>query len=224
MNKTVLITGASKGIGKALAEQFLDNNYNVIGTSRSGVIEAITHANFHPISLDISDQKSIVAAHKTIQQQFNSIDILINNAGIGPDLGFEKPERNSFKTTFEVNVEGVVFFTEPLIGMISSDGMIVNISSKMGSVESLVSTGSIAYRMSKSALNMYSKELSNRLKGNPRVAVIHPGWVKTTIMMSNLEHAPLTPKESASSIYDFLTGDFKTGSYYDAEDKCLLPW
>lgn len=224
MKKTVVITGASKGIGKALAERLLLEDYKVIGTSRSGQIESINHPNFTPIQLDISNAVSIATAQKAISETVDGFDILINNAGIGPDLGYEVPDPKTFQETFKVNVEGVVFFTEPLLELMNPNGKILNISSKMGSVEYLRSAGSIAYRMSKSALNMYSKTLALRLQGLTKVAAIHPGWVKTTIMHSNLELAPLTPKDSAESIYQFLISDFETGSYYDAEDHKLLPW
>ncbi len=224
MKQTVVITGASKGIGKALAERLLLDGFNVLGTSRSGIIEAIDHPNFTPIQLDISNADSIATAQKSISEAVDGFDILINNAGIGPDLGYEVPDPSTFQETFKVNVEGVVFFTEPLIELMNPNGKILNISSKMGSVECLKSAGSIAYRMSKSALNMYTKTLAIRLQGSTKVAAIHPGWVKTTIMHSNLELAPLTPKDSAESIYQFLISDFDTGSYYDAEDHKLLPW
>ena len=220
----VVITGASKGIGRALAELFLKENFNVIGTCRSGVITGIDHPNFTPLQLEISDPQSIAIAHKKISESIDTIDILINNAGIGPDLGYESPDPMTFQETFKVNVEGVVFFTEPLLDHISKNGIILNISSKMGSVECLQSAGSIAYRMSKSALNMYSKTLAIRLQGSSRVAAIHPGWVKTTIMHSNIELAPLTPEDSAKSIYEFAMSDFSTGSYYDAEADHLLHW
>lgn len=224
MKKTALITGASKGIGKALADRLLLDDYKVLGTSRSGQIETITHPNFTPIQLDISKPVSISVAHKAILEAIDGIDILINNAGIGPDLGYEVPDPETFRETFKVNTEGVVFFTEPLLKLMNTNSKIFNMSSKMGSVECLSSAGSIAYRMSKSALNMYTKTLAIRLKGSTRVAAIHPGWVKTTIMHSNLELAPLTPKDAAESIYQFLISDFETGSYYDAEDDTLLPW
>ncbi|MBO6606498.1 SDR family NAD(P)-dependent oxidoreductase [Psychroserpens sp.] len=222
--KTVVITGASKGIGKALAERLLSEGYKVFGTSRSEHIEAINHPNFTAIQLDISSAISISTAQKTIAEMIDGVDILINNAGIGPDLGYEVPDPETFQETFKVNVEGVVFFTEPLLELMNSDGKILNISSKMGSVEYLRSAGSIAYRMSKSALNMYTKTLALRLQGVSKVAAIHPGWVKTTIMLSNIELAPLTPEDSAERIYKFLISEFETGSYYDAEDNTLLPW
>ncbi len=224
MNKTALITGTSMGIGKALAETLLHENYTVIGTSRSGIID-ISHPNFHGFSLDLSNEESITQAYAEISSRFPQINVLINNAGIGPDLRFEKPERQSYEATFQVNVTGTVFFTETFIGLVNEGGKVLNISSKMGSISNCTSSSdSVAYRMSKTALNMYTKTLVNRLEGKLKIAAIHPGWVKTTIMASNLELAPLTPEQSAEGIAKFLVNDFETGTFWDVEDEKKLDW
>jgi len=186
MKKVVLITGASKGIGKALTEKMLNENFFVIGTSRNGKIKDFENEDFYSLKLDLSNTSSIENAHEEIFNKFKHIDILINNAGIGPDLDTYIPEKESFNQTFDVNVTGTVFFTEPLIDLISENGIILNVSSKMGSLDVCELTDSVAYRMSKSALNMYTKILTNRLKDKIKVASIHPGWVKTTIIESNL--------------------------------------
>ncbi len=223
MNKTAVITGASKGIGKALAEKMLGKNYTVIGTSRSGKIQ-IKHPNFHSLALDLTDFSSIEKAQIEINNNFEHINVLINNAALGSDLHFDLPERQSFEQTFDTNVKGTVFFTEAMVNRIPNDGIILNISSKMGSVEVCEKFGSVAYRMSKSALNMYTKILKNRLAGKVKVACIHPGWVKTTIIESNLKNATLTPEESAEKIFSFLMSDFKNGIYWDCEEGVALPW
>lgn len=221
--KVVLLTGASKGIGRALTEKLLEQGYYVIGTCRSGVIDDLKDKNLLVIPLDLSDSKSIKTAHQMLFERLEGIDILLNNAGVGPDLGTDKPDEESFEQTFEVNVKGQVFFTEPLIGFVKEKGLILNISSKMGSVKNCNRTGSVAYSMSKSALNMYSKILSNRVKKHIRVANIHPGWVQTNINDFNV-HAPLTAKESAKRIFSFMVSDFENGIYWDVEDQCVLSW
>jgi len=223
MNKTALITGASKGIGKALAEKMLDEGYHVIGTSRSGNID-IDHSNLFALKLDVSNTSSIEYAHNQILSRYKQVDILIYNAGIGPDLHLDRPDTNAFDQTFEVNVKGVVFFTEALIKLVPKDGKIITISSKMGSIEGCENFNAVAYRMSKSALNMYTKILTNRLKGKIKVACLHPGWVQTSIIESNLKNATLTPEESAKRIYRHITSPFKTGTYWDCEANVELPW
>lgn len=224
MNKVALITGASKGIGKALSEKMLNENYFVIGTSRNNEIKNFEHKNFYSLKLDLSSTTSIENAHKEVFSKFKHIDILVNNAGIGPDLDTYIPEKKSFNLTFDVNVTGTVFFTEPLIELISENGIILNISSKMGSLDVCELTDSVAYRMSKSALNMYTKILKNRLKDKIKVASIHPGWVKTTIIESNLVNGRLTPEKSADNIFDFLTNEFESGTFWDSENETKLLW
>jgi len=224
MKKIVLITGASKGIGKALTEKMLNENFFVIGTSRNGEIKNFGHKNFYSLKLDLSDTSSIENAHKEIFSNFKHIDILINNAGIGPDLDTYIPEKESFNLTFNVNVTGTVFFTEPMIELIRKNGIILNISSKMGSLDVCELADSVAYRMSKSALNMYTKILTNRLKDKIRVASIHPGWVKTTIIESNIKNGRLTPEQSAENIFAFLKNDFKNGTFWNSENGTELLW
>ena len=224
MKKVVLITGASKGIGKALTEKMLNENFFVIGTSRNGKIKDFENEDFYSLKLDLSNTSSIENAHEEIFNKFKHIDILINNAGIGPDLDTYIPEKESFNQTFDVNVTGTVFFTEPLIDLISENGIILNVSSKMGSLDVCELTDSVAYRMSKSALNMYTKILTNRLKDKIKVASIHPGWVKTTIIESNLLNGRLTPEQSAENIFEFLTNDFDSGTFWNSENGTELLW
>jgi NAD(P)-dependent dehydrogenase (short-subunit alcohol dehydrogenase family) len=223
MKNIVLVTGASKGIGKALTEKLLANDFSVIGTSRNGEFD-LEHKDFYSLKLDLSKPESIEIAHKEIFNKFNKIDILINNAGIGPDLDTDFPERDSFNQTFNVNVNGTVFFTEPVIELITQNGIILNVSSKMGSLDVCERTDSVAYRMSKSALNMYTKILTNRLSKKVRVASIHPGWVKTTIADDNIINGRLTPEKSAENIFEFISKDFKNGIFWDAENEKELLW
>lgn len=224
MNKTILITGASKGIGFSLAKKFLENGFKVIGTLRSGKIEGIENENFETLQLDLSDFKNIEILKKEINDKGRKIDILINNAGIGPALDFNNPDEITFKQTFAVNVIGTTFLTEVLIENINIDGKIINISSKMGSIELCERMDSVAYRMSKTALNMYTKILSNRLSEKIKVASLHPGWVRTTIAKSNITEGRLSTGESAKGIFDFTISDFKSGIFWDVETETEIVW
>lgn len=223
MKKTAVITGASRGIGHALARKLLDMNYHVIGTSRQGVIDSISNDSFESLPLSLTDVESMKQFVDALEVKNTKVDLLINNAGIGPDLNYELPEEGSFDMTFDVNVKGQVFFTELMLPFIKEGGRILNVSSKMGSIDYLEMSCSPAYRMSKSAFNMYTKILTNRLKGKIQVAAIHPGWVKTTIS-GNGENARLTPEESADSISDYLENKFENGGFWDAESKVKLAW
>jgi NAD(P)-dependent dehydrogenase (short-subunit alcohol dehydrogenase family) len=218
--KTVFITGASKGIGAALADLFVQNNYHVIGTSRRG--EGV-NAKVEMLQLDLSDVKSMQHTITEWKKKGVKIDILINNAAVGYDLPLDLPELESFKQTFDVNVTGTVFFTELMLEALNENGKLINVSSKMGSIAMCSGTDAVAYRMSKTALNMYAKIVSNRLKGKQSVATIHPGWVRTTLSAGNV-HAPLSTEESTASILQFIESDFKTGVYWNAPEQSEIAW
>ena len=222
MSKTILITGTSQGIGHALTKLLLINGYRVIGTNTTG-IDNINENNYKSFSLDLANFDSIAAFENNFQLDNIKIDILINNAGIGPDLDFDLPEETSFKKTFDVNVTGTTFFTEQMLQYLNIGGKIVNISSKMGSVDVCEKSDSVAYRMSKAALNMYTKILSNRLEGKQLVASVHPGWVRTNIAKSNI-NGRLSPEESAQKIFQFITSDFKTGIFWNVETEAECTW
>jgi NAD(P)-dependent dehydrogenase (short-subunit alcohol dehydrogenase family) len=222
MSKTILITGTSQGIGNALTKLLLMNGYSVIGTSTTG-IDNINENNYKSFALDLSNLDSIAAFENNIQTENIKVDILINNAGIGPDLDFELPEEISFQKTFDVNVTGTTFFTEQMLQHLNVGGKIINISSKMGSIDFCEKSDSVAYRMSKAALNMYTKILSNRLEGKQFVASVHPGWVRTNISKSNI-NGRLSPQESAQKIFEFISSDFKTGTFWNVETEAECSW
>jgi NAD(P)-dependent dehydrogenase (short-subunit alcohol dehydrogenase family) len=222
MSKIILLTGTSQGIGHALTKLLLFDGYRVIGTNTTG-IDNINDNNYKSFALDLSNLDSIAAFEKNFQLDNIKIDILINNAGIGPDLDFELPEKISFQKTFDVNVTGTTFFTEQMLQHLNIGGKIVNISSKMGSVDVCEKSDSVAYRMSKAALNMYTKILSNRLEGKQLVASVHPGWVRTNIAKSNV-NGRLSPEESAQKIFQFITSDFKTGIFWNVETEAESTW
>jgi NAD(P)-dependent dehydrogenase (short-subunit alcohol dehydrogenase family) len=219
--KTVLITGANDGIGNALAKVLIANNYFVIGTSRNGIINTIDK-NIFVVKLDVTDSNSIKEANKLIRDKFEKIDILINNAGIAPDLDTIIPEINSLKSTFDTNVFGLVMFAESIIDLINENGKIFNISSIMGTMNRVSKFDSPAYRMSKSAVNMYTKILSERLLDkNITVNSIHPGWVKTKLSTSG---APLTPEFSANGIFNLLERDLPTETFWNSETQEEMAW
>ena len=223
MSKTVLITGASRGIGFVLTNLFIQHNYHVIGTCRAGKIENLTHNNLELLKLDLSDMESIKNVDQVLSKKSIKIDILVNNAGVGFDLDYSLPEEKTFKQTFEINVTGNVFFTESLTRHIKNGGKIINISSKMGSIGLCKLSDSVAYRMSKSALNMYTKILSSRFVNRIKVASVHPGWVRTTIAKSNV-NGRLSPEESAARIFDFIISDYNTGIFWDVENQSEIEW
>jgi len=121
-NGTVVITGVNSGIGLALTQKFLDENYHVIGTTRSGKLDKLTHENLEIVALELSDKESIDIANEEISKLSGEIKIVINNAGIAPDVAQIVPDITSFNQTISTNLSGTVFFTEEIIKLIVPGG------------------------------------------------------------------------------------------------------
>jgi len=220
--KTVVITGISRGIGKALANKFLNEGYRVIGTSTSGKVD-IRNENLEIIKLDLSNQKSIALATKKIASITTKIDILLNNAGTSFDEVDEEIDVSVLRKTLEVNLLGPIDFTKRLIQYISKGGQIINTSSIMASLTTDIGNNILdcpSYRISKTAVNMYTKTLASLLKKRGViVSSIHPGWVKTAM---GGEDAPREPKEAADQIFKLATTSHETGLFWYDNEK--LPW
>lgn len=178
--KTGIITGCSRGIGFAITNLLTENlNYKIIGTSTSGT-SPITKSNFETYQLNLSKSDSIDNFIKKIEN--TKIDFLINNAGIllenwnDASINIEQ-----LKQTFNVNLFGTIEITEKLIPNFKKDGQIVNITSDWGSFsEKNFDEFQPHYKMSKAALNMYTKLLAKRLeKQQIIVSALDPGWTQT---------------------------------------------
>ncbi len=230
--KTILITGISRGIGKALAEKFLREGYSVIGTSQTGSVD-FTHEHLKIFQLDLSSTKSIKKCVENITVFLNSsdnkIDILINNAGTLLDEDETAVVIDMLRQTLEVNLIGTIDFTEQMISLIQNDGHILNIASSAGSLAETVHVEEShhpyhypAYKISKAALNMYTRTLAVRLKhegNNITVSSVHPGWVKTDM---GGDDAPMLPEQSAEHIYTLALSKPETGQFWFKGQK--YPW
>jgi NAD(P)-dependent dehydrogenase (short-subunit alcohol dehydrogenase family) len=219
--KTVLITGVSRGIGKALAKTFLENGDFVIGTSTSGNADW-SHERLHLFQLDLSQSKSIEKCVEEITRLHKFIDILVNNAGIAVEEEIDEATINTefLKKILEVNIIGVTDFTERIIPLMNQGGHIINISSRAGSLGHTGYTLNYpGYRISKAALNMLTRILAVRLSGKVKVSSVHPGWVKTDMGGSE---ADLEPKEAARYIFELANSKVETGQFWSMNKK--FPW
>ncbi len=223
--KTVLITGISRGIGKALAKKFIAQGHQVIGTYRKEKPD-FENKNLLAYELDLSSGKSIAACVKKIARLDRKIDILINNAGVLLDEEETRVIPDKLRKTLEINLIGTIDFTEKIIPLINKGGHIVNISSTAGSLEKAGIAESHyprhypCYKISKAALNMYTRTLALRLKKSKiAVSSVHPGWVRTDMGGKN---APMSPEEAADGIYKTAVSNPETGQFWFKSKK--LPW
>ena len=217
--KTAVVTGAISGIGLALTQKLLAEGYRVIGTSRSGQIADFNHPNLTVVTLDVTNDASIAQAVAEIGQLAPSIDVLVNNAGVGSDLGTITPERNALRDTFATNVDGTILFTEPMLPLVRDGGQIVFLSSKMGLV-SHAAPDSPAYRVSKAAINMYAAILAERVADRTiGVTPMHPGWVQTRMGGSS---APFTVEQSAAGLFRGIEARPESGKFWNVEVDSVL--
>jgi NAD(P)-dependent dehydrogenase (short-subunit alcohol dehydrogenase family) len=199
---TVLITGASRGIGLELAKQYAADNWSVIATARdpkqADGLKALK-GDIRIEALEVTDEKQIKALAKALEG--TAIDVLLNNAGMLTGYeSFGDTDAESWLKTLHVNSIAPLKLTEALVEHVarSKQKKVASITSGMGSIGTNASTGAYAYRSSKAALNMVMVTAANELRSRGiSVAVISPGWVRTDMGGTG---APLDVKESAAGI------------------------
>lgn len=179
--KTILITGASSGIGKATAETFADRGWNVVATMRNAAAGADLAAreNVLVAELDVQRPETVSAAIEAGIARFGGLDVLLNNAGIAPMGSFEELYRTRGRETFEVNVFGVMEVTQAVLPHFRAQrrGLIVNVSSAAGLLTFPLGT---LYDATKFALEGFTEALAYEV--NPLgigVKLIEPGLVRT---------------------------------------------
>ena len=179
MKKVVFITGASSGIGKAIATHLSNNGYTVYGTSRHDVDSS--NLNFRFLRLDVRNEESIQKAVTTIIEKEGRIDVLINNAGLGMIGALEDTSIEETKSIFETNVFGMLAVCNEVIPHMRSEksGMIINTSSIAGQI-GLPYRG--VYNATKHAIEGFSEALSMELRPfNVKVIILEPGDFRTNI-------------------------------------------
>lgn len=216
----VLITGASRGIGKSLAEKALAQNMTVMAVTRREL--DFKHPGLIVLQADVSTAEGLhkVASHPEVQK---GLDILINNAGVLHKKDMDDATGKSFADSFHLNATTPFLLTQKLLPILkkSKDPKVIQISTLMSSLQDNKSGGYYSYRSSKMALNMITKSLS---LDHPDVsfALVHPGWVKTE--MGGPE-APVSTDASADGIWKVIQQLKKnqTLKLQDYQGK-ELPW
>ncbi len=223
MTKTVLITGANRGVGLALAQVYSEKGYRVIASCRN-ISREMESLNAELIfDADVASDQKV----KKLVAQLNgeSIDVVINNAGVWGSESLSNMDFNKMLEDYNTNALGALRVVDALCthGLLSEAAKIALITSKMGSIEDNGSGGRYAYRMSKAALNAAGKSLAIDLKSEGKsVVLIHPGWVQTDMGGKN---ALISAQESAKGIYqviDYLSIE-TTGSFVDYKGQ-VIPW
>ncbi|QHW00553.1 oxidoreductase [Spirosoma endbachense] len=180
MKKTVLVTGASAGIGKATAIYLAQNGYTVYGAARRmEKLQELKAYGIKPVELDITKQESAEGCINQILTEAGSIDILVNNAGFGAYGSIEDVSMDDARYQLEVNVVGAMRLTQLVLPNMRENryGKIVNISSVGGKI--VFPLGGW-YHATKFALEALSDSLRNEVRGfGIDVIVVEPGATKS---------------------------------------------
>ena len=203
VNKTILITGVSSGIGLALANNYFCNGWNVIGTIRDDVFidDLRCKYRFEVVHLDLALETSINDIQKHLGDR--TIDILVNNAGIrGEEGAILDRDVNEYYDILKVNCIAPINLVKNIYQNLekSSNPYIINISSILGSIQGNYSGGWCAYRISKSSLNMLTRTMAIEFKEHNICCVaISPGWVRTKI---GGKRGVLSPVQCADKLFN----------------------
>ncbi|MDG2108731.1 MAG: SDR family NAD(P)-dependent oxidoreductase [Flavobacteriaceae bacterium] len=205
MSKILVITGASRGIGKALVQLASACGHRVYALSRN--ISSIKKtAQVHPVMIDITDENTLSVFLGQLQKEEVKIDVLINNAGVLINKPFAETTAEDFEFLYRVNVFGLASLTRMLIPQIDPKGHVVNISSMGGIDGSSKFPGLAAYSSSKGAVNILTELLAEEYKvTGPAFNSLALGAVQTEMLVQAFPgfQAPVTAEEIADYILKF---------------------
>ena len=185
MKKNVLITGASRGLGASIAKIFAKNGDNIIINYNKSFdsanllkkeLEDKYNSKVLLVRADISLENEVKNMFDAIKKEFNSIDILINNAGVAIDSSLEEKSADEFMKVISVNLLGTFLVTKYAINLMNI-GSIINISSTNG-----IDTGyieSVDYDSSKAGVIALTHDFAKYLAPKIRVNCVAPGWINT---------------------------------------------
>jgi NAD(P)-dependent dehydrogenase (short-subunit alcohol dehydrogenase family) len=190
MTDVALVTGAARGIGLEACRQLLARGFTVVGCPRIegsdelGQLVKNHSGRMLEIPMDVRDDASVAAAAAEVGRVVDHLDLLVNNAGIYPkdDGGLERLELRRLVDAFDVNALGALRVTRAMLPLLrkGSGKRVIHMTSLMGSIGDNTSGGSYAYRMSKAAMNMASRNLAHELGPEGFLCLaVHPGWVQT---------------------------------------------
>ena len=201
--KRVIVTGASRGIGRALVDRFLDLGHEVWALSRN-TDELNNIKGIHSVSIDLSDEQQIVDWVQSCG--VDHFDAVINNAGMLINKPFAETTYADFEAVYRVNVFGAAQLIRHLLPLLITDSHILNISSMGGDNGTAKFPGLAAYSSSKGALGILTELLAEEFKDNgPRCNALALGAVQTEMLAEVFPDykAPVSASQMATYIADF---------------------
>ena len=211
MSKNVIITGTSRGIGFELVHLFANQGCNVMALSRNAQpVNNLHFDNINSFSFDLNKPEDYSKVEVFIKEEWNHVDILINNAGILINKPFAQTAMTDFERVYKTNVFGVAELTRIVVPYMKKNGHVITISSMGGVQGSAKFPGLSAYSSSKGAVITLTELLAEEYKETgPSFNVLALGAVQTEMLEEAFPgyKAPTSAGEMAQYIHDFaLTG------------------
>lgn len=194
LKRTVLVTGASSGIGRAIARNLLQQGHDVIGLSRDSTKFKVPLANFHPVQLDLSLIQELPKKIRGMEQQFPDLDAVVFSAGVGQFGSLEEFSYDQIQTLMTINFTSPVFITRVLLPYLKrkSRSDLIYIGSEAALKGSRKGT---IYCASKFALRGFTQALREECSTDKvRVCLINPGMVLTPFF----DHLSFSPGDDES--------------------------
>jgi len=231
-SRTVLVTGANRGLGLEFARQYAGDGWRVFAACRAPesarelkALESRHEDRLSVLALDVTDGTAVKAAASRLRNE--AIDLLLNNAGVGspPGQKIGSFDYAAWLRVLDANVLGPARMVESFVENVakSRDKRIVTVTSLMGSIADNSSGGSYAYRSSKAAVNAAMKSFAIDLA--PRgitCAVVHPGWVRTDMGGAGGKLSAAESVGALRSLIDSLKRE-DSGKFFNYDGK-PLPW
>jgi len=202
--KTAIITGASGGIGAGLVERFLGEGYNVVATSRNAHRTLTTTSSLVLVDGDIGKQQTAASAVEAAMNNFGSIDVLVNNAGIFLKKPFTDFTFEDFESLFSTNLLGFFYITQPAVKQMlkQKSGCVVSISAALADRPIAGVNGSISM-ITKGGLNSATKNLAiEYAKDGIRFNAVAPGEVDTPMHQNDPKDSVSQPATKRATVKD----------------------
>jgi NAD(P)-dependent dehydrogenase (short-subunit alcohol dehydrogenase family) len=227
--KIVLITGASQGIGRALAEAFAHEGCNVVLTARnqSKLEQAARelrrgHRKVLVVACDVREPEQVEALMAEVRRKFRRLDILINNAGVShPNLDVSKLPLQSWRTVIDTNLTGTFLVTQGALPLMKRGAAIVN---NLSIAAKRVFAGASAYNASKHGALGFTNTLREELRPRGiRVIAVLPGATDTAIWNTFWPDAPRTKMMSAETVAEAVLNALTLPANSTVEELTLMP-
>ena len=200
--RTALVTGTSRGLGRAIAGAFAAEGARVIAHARTreAAVGAAEAVGGEPVWGDLSGDDGVLAVAGQVSALAPELHVLVHNAGMGSPGGLEEHSREQFDRVMAVNAAAPLFLTQALLGPLRAAGRkarVVIVSSDSGRFTVPKNGVAFPYRMSKAAVNMLTLNLAAALSADGMlVNAMHPGWMRTDMGGPD---APVTPERAAET-------------------------